>query len=142
MDKRLQKIPDMNFQQMTTILMLRHIQSVKGRRVPSVQRNTPDQLGKAPQEISWEREEVPFNYRFNRTVSLLSVSHNRFSFSAGMDKASDLAERALNGEFPELPKKSPPIASKNTKKHAEGAKINKKPLFLKNSNFIQNELHP
>ena len=59
-----------------------------------------------------------------------------------MDKASDLAERALNGEFPELPKKSPPMASKNTKKQAEGAKINKKPLLLKNSNFIQNELHP
>ena len=56
-----------------------------------------------------------------------------------MDEASDLAERALNGEFPELPKRSPPMASKNTKKHAEGAKINRKPLFLKNSNFSQNE---
>ena len=55
-----------------------------------------------------------------------------------MDEASDLAERALNGEFPELPKKCPP-ASKNPKKHAESAKINKKPLFLKNSNFIQND---
>ena len=56
-----------------------------------------------------------------------------------MNEASDLAERALNGEFPELPKKCPPIASKNPKKHAESAKINKKPLFLKNSNFIQND---
>ena len=56
-----------------------------------------------------------------------------------MDEASDLAERALNGEFPELPKKSLPTAPKNSNKHAESAKINKKLLFLKNSNFIQNE---
>ena len=55
--------------------------------------------------IHWEREEVPFNCRLNRTVSPLSVSTNRFSFSADMDEASDLAERALNGEFPQLPKK-------------------------------------
>ena len=31
------------------------------------------------------------------------------------------------------------MASKNPKNHAESAKINKKPLFLKNSNFIQND---
>ena len=31
------------------------------------------------------------------------------------------------------------MASKNAKKPAESAKITKKPLFLKNSNFIQNE---
>ena len=56
-----------------------------------------------------------------------------------MDEASDLTERALNGESPELPKKSHPMASKNPKKHAESAKVNKKPLFLKNLNFIQND---
>ena len=56
-----------------------------------------------------------------------------------MDEASELAERALNGEFPEFPKKSPPMASKNPKKLAESSKINKKLLFLKNSNFIQND---
>ena len=50
-----------------------------------------------------------------------------------MDEASDSTER------PGLSKKSPPISSKNPKKHAESAKINKKPLFQKNSNFIQNE---
>ena len=89
--------------------------------------------------INWEREEVPLSCRLNRTISPLSVSTNRFSFSADMDEASDLAERALNGEFPELPKKSPPKASKSYNKHAESTKINKKPLFLKNSKFIQNE---
>ena len=56
-----------------------------------------------------------------------------------MDEAFDLAERALNGEFPELPKKSPTKASKNLKKPAESSKINKKPLIIKNCNFIQNE---
>ena len=53
-----------------------------------------------------EREGVRFDYSFYRLpVSPLSVGQNRFSFSADMDKASDLAERALNGEFPELAKK-------------------------------------
>ena len=66
---------------------------------------------------------------FNRTVSPLSISPNRFSFSADMDKASDLAEKALNGEFPELPQKSPPLASINPKKPAESSKIHKKPIF-------------
>ena len=89
--------------------------------------------------LRWEREEVPFDYPFNRRVSLLSVSPNRFCFSADIDEASDLPERALNGEFHELPKKSPSMASKNPKKLPESAKINKKPLFLKNPNFIQNE---
>ena len=56
-----------------------------------------------------------------------------------MDEASDLTERALNGDFPKLPKKSPPTAPKNPNKHAESTKINKKPLFLQNSKFIQNE---
>ena len=31
------------------------------------------------------------------------------------------------------------MTSENPKKLGESAKINKKPLFLKNSNFIQNE---
>ena len=55
-----------------------------------------------------------------------------------MDEASDFAEKALNGEFPELPKKSPPITCNSLKKPAESSKINKKP-FLKNAKFIQNE---
>ena len=76
-----------------------------------------------------EREDTRPNFFFNRTVSPLSISPNRFSFSADMDKASDLAEKALNGEFPELPQKSPPFASINPKKPAESSKINKKPIF-------------
>ena len=81
-----------------------------------------------------EREEVRLDYSFNRAVSPLSVSPNRFNFSADKDEASELAEEAPNREFPELP-----MASKNPKIPAESTKISKKPLFLKNSNFIQNE---
>ena len=56
-----------------------------------------------------------------------------------MDEASDLAERALNGEFSELRKRSPAKTPKNPNKPADSIKINKKPLFLKNCNFIKNE---
>lgn len=56
-----------------------------------------------------------------------------------MVEASNLTERKLNGKFPELPKSSPSIASKYPKKHAESAKINKKPRFLEISSSIQNE---
>ena len=53
-----------------------------------------------------ESEDVHFDYSFDRVpLSPLSVGSNRLSFSADMDKASDLAERALNREFLELPKK-------------------------------------
>ena len=52
-----------------------------------------------------------------------------------MDEAFDLAKRALNEEFPKLPKKSLAKASKNPKKPAESSKINKKPLI----NFIQSK---
>ena len=76
-----------------------------------------------------EREDVRFNFFPNRTASSLSISPNRFSFSADMDEASNLAEKALNREFPELPKKSPPITSNNPKKPNESSRINKKPLF-------------
>ena len=48
-----------------------------------------------------------------------------------MDEASELPEKALNGEFSELPKRFRPIPSKNPKKPAKSSKINKKPLFLK-----------
>ena len=76
-----------------------------------------------------EREDARLNFSPNRTASPPSISPNRFSFSPNMDEASDLAEKALNGKFPELPKKSPPITSNNTKKPTESFKINKKPLF-------------
>ena len=56
-----------------------------------------------------EREDARFNFSPNRTASPLSISSNRFSFSADIDEASDLAEKALNGESPELPKKSPQL---------------------------------
>ena len=49
---------------------------------------------------SLEGEDTRPNFPFNRTVSPLSISPNRFSFSADMDEAFDLAEKALNKEFP------------------------------------------
>ena len=39
-----------------------------------------------------------------------------------MDEASDLAEKSLNGEFPELPKKSPAKASKTLKSQLKALK--------------------
>ena len=91
-------------------------------------------------KYSIEREDVHFDYSFDRVpLSPLSIGPNRFSFSVDMDKVSDIAERALNGEFPELPKMSPAKTPKNPNKPPDSTKINKKPLFLKNCNFIQNE---
>ena len=46
-----------------------------------------------------------------------------------MGEAYELAEKALNTEFPEIPKKSPPMASNKSKKPAETPNINKKPIF-------------
>ena len=89
---------------------------------------------------SIEREDAHFDYSFDRvSLSSLSIGQNTFSFSADMDEASDLAERALNGEFPELSKRSPAKTPKNPNKPADSIKINKKPLFLKKFNFIKNE---
>ena len=80
---------------------------------PSVWKRKADALstGKKPKTIrqgsprhSLEREDVHFDYCFDRVpLSSLSIGPNQFSFSADMDEASDLAERALNGEFPEPP---------------------------------------
>ena len=86
-----------------------------------------------------EREEVPFENPFNQTASPLTISPNKFCFSANMDEDSELAEKVLNGDFSELPKRSPKMAPNNNNKRAESSKINKKPLFLKNAKLIQNE---
>ena len=70
-----------------------------------------------------DSENVHFDYCFDRVpLSPLSVGPNRFGFSANMDEASDLAERALTGEFFELPKKFPAKASKIPKRPAESSK--------------------
>ena len=88
-----------------------------------------------------EREEVPFDNSFNQTVPPLTISLNKFCFSANMDEDSELAEKVLNRDFPELSKRSPKMAPNNNNKHAESSKINKKPIFLKSAKFIQNENH-
>ena len=116
---------------------------------PSVRKRKADALSTEKQRKtirqgspghSIEREDVHFDYSFDRVpLSPLSIGPNTFSFWADMDEASDLAERALNGEFPELPKRSPAKTPKKSNKPADSTKINKKPLFLKNCNFIQNE---
>ena len=57
---------------------------------------------------SLERERKSVLIIPSTELSLLSpFGPDRFSFSADMDEAPELAEKALNGEFPELPKKSP-----------------------------------
>ena len=45
-----------------------------------------------------------FDQSINRTFSSLSGSWKRFCFSTNMDEYSELAEKAFNGDFPELPK--------------------------------------
>ena len=40
-----------------------------------------------------DREDTHPNFSPNRTVSPLTISPNRFSFSADMDEACDLAEK-------------------------------------------------
>ena len=115
--------------------------SVRKRKADTL---TPENQSKTIRQGSprqnLESEDVHFDYSFDGVpLSPLSVGPNRFSFSADVDEASDLAERALKGEFPELPKKSSAKTSKNPKKPAESSKANKKHLFIKNCNFIQNE---
>ena len=115
--------------------------SVRKRKADTL---TPENQSKTIRQGSprqnLENEDVHFDYSFDGVLlSPLSVGPNRFSFSADVDEASDLAERALKGEFPELPKKSSAKTSKNPKKPAESSKANKKHLFIKNCNFIQNE---
>ena len=83
---------------------------------PSVRKRKADALSteKQPKTIrqsspryTIEREEVHFDYSFDRVpLSPLSIALNRFSFSADMEEASDLAERALNGYSPNSPKGS------------------------------------
>ena len=100
----------------------------------------PKTMKQGSPKYSIEREDVHFDYSVDRVpLSPLSIGPNRFSFSVDMDEVSDIAERALNGEFPELPKMSPAKTPKNPNKPPDSTKINKKPLFLKNCNFIQNE---
>ena len=69
----------------------------------SAQRNIPNLPGKTHPDITQREKNTRLDFSPNRTVSPLSISPNRFSFSADVDEASDLAEKALNGEFPELP---------------------------------------
>ena len=64
--------------------------------------------------ISWERE-VTSNHSCNQSVSPLSVSPNRFCFSANIDEKSELADNVRKGEFLELTEKHPLIALKNPK---------------------------
>ena len=104
-----------------------HHQPAKENHVCLAQSSIQSLSGKTPPDIIQRENTRPY-FSLNRTVSPLSISPNRFSVSADMDEASDLAEKALNGEFPELPKKSTSISCNNPKKPAESTKINKKPL--------------
>ena len=145
MDKCLQKThlslksPVMNFLLKTMMLLLKHSQSVKGRQTLSPLKINPKPWQGSPRQ-NLESEDVHFDYSFDQVpLYLLSVGPNRFSFSADLGEASDLPERALTGEFSGLPKTFPAKTSKNPKRPAESSKVNKKPLFIKNCNFIQNE---
>ena len=92
----------MNFQQIIMILMTRQPHSVKGRRSPQ-RREIPKSIRQDSPGQGLEREEVPLDYSFNQTFSPPTINPNRFCFSPDMDKASELAEKTLNGEFPVSP---------------------------------------
>ena len=47
-----------------------------------------------------------------------------------MDEYSNLAEKAFNGDFPELPKRLPEQAQTQIKNPAESSKINLKNTFF------------
>ena len=64
-----------------------------------------------------------------------SLSPIIFCFSANMDEDFELAEKALNGEFPDLPKRSTSMAQIHTRTFAESSKVNKKTVILKKRKF-------
>ena len=80
-------------------------------------RNNKSQTQGSP-GLHVEKEEVPFHNPFNQTVFPLTISTNKCCFSANMDKDSELAEKLLNKDFPELPKRSPKMAPNNKKQQA------------------------
>ena len=123
--KSVQELPTKNIDATneTPSLRIRKVDVLSAEKQPkAIRQGSPSH--------SIDREEVHFDYSFDRVpLSPLSIGPNRFSFSADMDEASDLAERALNGEFPKVLKKSPAKSRKNPNKPAESTKIYKKPLL-------------
>lgn len=120
--------PDVHSRKKTITTILRHPRSVKGRWLPSAQKRMSvfkKHLGKVHLG-SVGREETPSDNSFNRMLSSLSVSPNNFHFSANLDEYSELTEKAFNGDFLELPKRS---AQTYTKNLAESSKLSKKLLF-------------
>ena len=84
-----------------------------------------------------EREEVPFENPFNQTASPLTISPNKFYFSANMDDDSELAEKVLNGDFSELPKRSPKMAPTTRTSVLKVPKSTKNLFFLKTPNLFK-----
>ena len=64
----------------------------------------PKSIRQGSAGINWERGYF-YSFLQSNGFSYLSVSPNRFCFSANMDEDSELADEVLNGEFPELTKK-------------------------------------
>ena len=75
-------------------------------------RNNNSQTQDSP-GLHVEKGEVSFDNPFNQTV--YPISSNKCCFSGNMDKDPVLAQKVLNKDFPELPKRSPKMARNNNK---------------------------
>ena len=83
-------------------------------------------------------EEFPFDHTLSQTNSSLSVSSQRFHFSAKMDEHPELAGKAFRDEFLEISKRLPPKAQTLTKSLLKASKSTRKTrFFLKKANFLQ-----
>ena len=109
-------------------LALKHPPLVKGRRVASAQKKNLElkkHLGKVYPGYAG-REKRFYSVTPSTKYYLLSPNMNRFRFSTNMNEGWELAVRAFNRDFSELPKRSPPNVHTLTKTPARIHKINKK----------------
>ena len=127
----------MNSCKKISISLLRHPPSVKGRQVTSPRKKLQNfksslvKFTRAPLG-----EEFPFDHTLGQTNSSLSVSSQRFHFSAKMDEHPELAGKAFRDEFLEISKRLPPKAQALTKSLLKASKSTRKTLFFfKKSKF-------
>lgn len=120
--------------QETLAVLLRHPQYLKEKQVPQFRKKVTENkkhLDKVHMGFVW-REQIFLSITPLIERYLLRLSTN-------IDKDSELAEKTLNGDFPELRNRLPLKAQTHKKNPAESSTVNKKPLFLKNKFFLQGE---
>lgn len=83
---------------------LESVEALKKEVLADSPEKHPKSIRQGSAGINWERGYF-YSFLQSNGFSYLSVSPNRFCFSANMDEDSELADEVLNGEFPELTKK-------------------------------------